>query len=163
MQQLSSLQSICDVVAETLNTMFEAKFSTKTHSRHLIHRILKKATGIKSLRPYHLDPYSGPALLQQDRPLAIIQEGTTDTPLTSLKRIREVTANERGQNVFHEHHQTCRKGFNSRIRCCPAKKSGTCKGTHCVYLEHLEEEEKDEANWSVKIVNDLTHQAMPGH
>ena len=137
LQVLSKVEEICEAVAETLDTMYDAKFSTKTQSRHLIHRILRKATGV-SLKPRNLEPYSAPALLQRSNPVEAIRKETGSNE-TSMKILRDITANERAKAEYHEHHRTCRKGFNGRCGCRLAKASGICDGTHCVFLEPIQE------------------------
>ena len=44
---------------------------------------------------------------------------------------------------FHEHHQTCHKGYYGRYRCRFCRKSGICYGTKCVILRLLEELEQE--------------------
>ena len=84
-------------------------------------------------------------MLQRGDPInsIVVGEGEDGNPLkeTNMDILQNITANEQSQNEFHEHHKTCRKGFNGRDGCHLAKKSGSCSGTHCALLHPILEEE----------------------
>jgi hypothetical protein len=134
MQELGCVQSICDAVANALDTMYETKFTTRTNAKHLVHRIIRKSTNV-SLKASDLMPISGPPLFQRNNILQTIQEGSGQEKETSLSKLSQLTAHERVLAVYHEHHRTCRKGYMGRCGCRLAKPSGLCNGTHCVLLE----------------------------
>jgi hypothetical protein len=135
MQELGCVQSICDAVAKALDTMYAAKFTTSTHARHLVHRIIRKSSNI-TLKSSDLVPISGPPLFQHENPLETIQESSgEEIKKTSISKLLQITANERALAVYHEHHRTCQKGYMGRCGCRLAKPSGICDGTHCVLLE----------------------------
>ena len=136
LQELSQLQDVCDVASEALDSFITAKFSKKTNARNLVQRVLCKSTNIKNLRPHDQPAITCPPLLQRQKPLIGI-ETSLHSKECKLEKSKKVTANERAKYHFHEHHQTCRKGFNGKCGCCFCKKSGRCNGTHCVSLERI--------------------------
>ena len=75
-------------------------------------------------------------------PIASIQR--SESSQTVLQQLCDITVNEQCQVQYHEHHRTCRKGFNGQQGCRLAKKSGTCNGTHCVYLETVIRKNSDD-------------------
>ena len=104
-------------------------------------RKLRKLSAInKHVKPEKLSP---PALLQRSDPLQKIDSSSTGLGQCSRKKIELVTANERIMACFHEHHQTCHKGYYGRYRCRFCRKSGICYGTKCVILRLLEELEQE--------------------
>ena len=159
LQELCTLKPICDEISIALDTMYKAKFSTKTQSRHIIHQELRKARNIK-LRPSDLKVISGPALLQRQFPLETI-EISPGIKETNMEKIENVTANERARFEFHEHHRTCHKGCNGFHGCRFAKKSGISNGTRPVLLVPIEPLEKNESKLTCNVLENDNNQRSP--
>ncbi|KAL3931624.1 MAG: hypothetical protein SGBAC_011222 [Bacillariaceae sp.] len=143
LQELASVQRVCNKVAEALDFFYQAKFSPQTNFRNMVTRQLRKASNINETKA---EPLSPPALLQRVRPLQQIEAATGRLDECSIVDIAQLTANERASSCFHEHHRTCKKGFNGRHRCRLAKKSGVCNGTYCVILEPVKYQEESVIN-----------------
>ena len=125
------VQEICNAIADVLDSIYQAKFSTKTNSRNVLSRILRKCNTVSNLG----EDISPPALLQRTSPIECLEQPLLDVDEEPLMiKLEQLTSNERAKMQYHEHHKTCRKGMTGNHQCRLAKKSGVCNGTHCVLL-----------------------------
>ncbi|CAJ1937001.1 unnamed protein product, partial [Cylindrotheca closterium] len=133
LQELGNVAGICKKVQEVLDAIYKAKFTATTNFCNVLTRKLKESTALRHMAKSRITP----ALLQLTNPISILQAHGVDRRLSTMKKLENITADQRAQTLYHVHHRTCKKGFHGRKRCRFAKKSGVCNGTHCVLLEPI--------------------------